>query len=220
MSSVASCSQRIDGSSTSSSAHDSRIVNAFIYGIVLLAAIVWTDGIESFSVSIKAIEPSDHESDVVVVSIPDVVVVSIPKIGSPKTVRAEADSSDDVAAPLGPSGARLITGSTAASPHPASPPPGQILISAPAAPAAEQKLQPAMKIGLTGGHWNTVNLFTHSRRKVPSKFASTYRSVLKMLAIMKLPRILQDAALTHAMIVGTASAYDPYGGGKDAGLLC
>jgi peptidoglycan lytic transglycosylase len=217
MSSVASCSQSIDGSSTSSSAHYSRIVIAFIYCIVFLTAIVWTGGIEIYGVSIKAIEPSDLETDVVVISIPDVVVVSIPNVGFPKTDLAEAESSDNAAAPPGRSDTSLITGSTAELPRPASPPPGHVLMPEPAAPTAEQKLQRAMKPALAGGQRNAVNPFTYSPRKVLSKFAAAYRSVLKLLAIMELPRILQDAALTHAMIVGTASAYDPYSGGKDAG---
>jgi rare lipoprotein A len=217
MSSVASCSQRIDGSSTSSSAHYSRIVIAFIYCVALWAAIVRTGSDESYVVSIKATMPSDLESDMVVVSIPDVVVVSIPNVEFLQTVRVEAESSDDAAAPPGWTGTSLITGSTAELPRPASPPPGHALMAEPAAPAPGPKLLRAMKFELAGGHGNAVNPFTYGRHQVPSKFAAAYRSVLKLLAITELPRILQEAVLTHAMIVGTASAYDPYSGGTDAG---
>jgi peptidoglycan lytic transglycosylase len=217
MSSVASRSQSIGGSSTSSSAHYSRTVNTFIFCIVLLTAIVWTGAIESFGVSIKAIEPSDIESDTVVVSIPEAVVVAIPNTEFPKTVRAEVESSNDDAAPLGRSGTSLITGSTAALQPPASPPPGHVLMPEPAAPTAGQKFQKAMKIALASRHRSTAIPIMDRPRKVSSKFAAAYRSVLKLLAIMELPRILQDAALTNAMIVGTASVYDPYSGDNDAG---
>jgi rare lipoprotein A len=88
----------------------------------------------------------------------------------------------------------------------------------PAAPAPGQKLPRAVKIGLAGGHRKAVNPFTYGRRKVLRNFVATYRSVLKLLAIMELPRIRQDAALTHATIVGTASTYNPYDDyGNDAG---
>lgn len=214
MTSVASCSQRIDGSSISSSAHYSRIVIAFTYCIVLWAAIGRTGGEESF-----AIMPSDIESDMMVVSIPDVVVVSIPNVEFPQTVRAEAESSDSAAAAPGRSDTRLITGSTVELPRPASSPPRHVVMPEPAAPAPGQKLPRAVKIGLAGGHRKAVNPFTYGRRKVLRNFVATYRSVLKLLAIMELPRIRQDAALTHAMIVGAASTYDPYDGGADSGGL-
>jgi rare lipoprotein A len=208
MSSVASCSQRIDGSSTSSSAYYSRIVIAFIYCIVLWAAIGRTGGEESYAVSIKAVMPSDLE--------PDIVAVSIPSVEFPQTVRAEAELSGDAAAP-GRSDTRLITGSTAELPRPASPPPGHVLMREPAASAPEPKLPRALKIGLAREHRKAVNPFTYGRRKVLPNFVAAYRSVLKLLAIMELPRIRQDAALTHAMIVGAASTYDPHDGGADSG---
>jgi hypothetical protein len=68
MPSVASSSQRIDGAGPSSSARCGRAVITFIYCIVLLTATVWTEGDESYAVSINAAMSSDLDSDVMVVS--------------------------------------------------------------------------------------------------------------------------------------------------------
>lgn len=57
----------------------------------------------------------------------------------------------------------------------------------------------------------------NTRRSVLPKFAAAYRSVLKLVALMQLPRIQEETALAQAMIVGTASTYNPYRDGKEEG---
>lgn len=54
-----------------------------------------------------------------------------------------------------------------------------------------------------------------TRRNVLPKFAAAYRSLLKLVALMELPRIQEETA--QAMIVGTASTYNPYRDGKAEG---
>jgi rare lipoprotein A len=210
MSSAISYSQCVDGPCISLSAHCSRIVIALIYYVVFLTAIVWACGEERYVVSINDI-PSNLETDL--------AVIFMPNIGVPKTICAEAKLSDDAAVSPDRSGTSIITGSTPELKRPASTPLSHALVPKLAASAPGQKLLRAMKFGFTDGHHNTVDPFTFARRKGPSKFAATYRSVLKFLAIMELPRIVQNTTLTSAMIVGTASTYNPYKGGKNAGGL-
>jgi rare lipoprotein A len=164
-----------------------------------LTTIVWACGEESYVVSVNDVSSSNLESDL--------AVIFIPNIGVPKTIRAEAKLSDDAAVSPDRSGTSIITGSTPELQRPASTPLSHVLVPKLAASAPGQKMLRAMKFGFTGGHHN----------KGPSKFVATYRSVLKFLAIMELPRILQNATLTPVMVVGTASTYDPYKGGEDAG---
>ena len=208
MSSAASSSQRIDGSSPSPSARCDRAVFAFMYCIVLLTAMVWTEGDESYAVSIKAAMSSDLDSDM--------VVVSVPNVGSLAKSGTEAESSDDAAALAGRSGTNSISESAAAWPLRVSSAPGLALMPEPV--PARQTLLGAMKVGLAGARRNAANQLAYGRRKVLPKFVAAYRSLLKLVAVMALPRIRQDAALTHATIFGTASTYNPYDDyGNDAG---
>jgi peptidoglycan lytic transglycosylase len=209
MSSIASCPERIDGSSSTPSAHYCRVVIAFIYCvIVFLTAVSWSGGEKSYVVSINTTMPSDLDSNM--------VIVSIPNAGFPGTNHAELELSDVTVAPLDQYGS-IITGSTARLRRRASPLPNHALMLHPAAPAPGQKFLRAMENGLAGGRRSATSAFTFGRDNAASKFVATYRSMLKLLAIMELPRILQDAALTQAMLVGTASVYDPNDGGKDSG---
>ncbi len=45
--------------------------------------------------------------------------------------------------------------------------------------------------------------------KFAPRFATAYRSLLKLVILMGLPRIQDEAALMHATIVGTVSTYNP-----------
>jgi rare lipoprotein A len=49
------------------------------------------------------------------------------------------------------------------------------------------------------------------------KFATAYRSILKLAAIVGLPRLQEEAALSRATIIGTISTYNPYRDGKEEG---
>jgi rare lipoprotein A len=53
--------------------------------------------------------------------------------------------------------------------------------------------------------------------RVRPAFPTAYRSVLKLVALMSLPRIQEDAALAQSAVVGTASTYNPYRDGNDTG---
>jgi rare lipoprotein A len=45
--------------------------------------------------------------------------------------------------------------------------------------------------------------------KLAPRFATAYRSLMKLVILMGLPRIQDEAALMHATIVGTVSTYNP-----------
>jgi rare lipoprotein A len=59
--------------------------------------------------------------------------------------------------------------------------------------------------------------FAASRKNVRSKFAAAYRSILKLAAVVGLPRIQEEAALSRMTIIGTISTYNPYRDGKEEG---
>lgn len=118
----------------------------------------------------------------------DVVIVSLANLSFPTERRAPAASSDDAA----PNRAGSDTSQSAKSAS----------LSPPEPPAL-------------GYAW-TPDPVAVGRQKVLPKFAAAYRSLLKLVAVMGLRRIQDDAALTHAAIVGTASTYNPYRDGRDA----
>src|SRR6185503_3728483 len=57
------------------------------------------------------------------------------------------------------------------------------------------------------------------RKNVLPKFATAYRSILKLAAVVGLPRLQEEAALSRATIIGTISTYNPYRDGKEEGGL-
>ena len=132
------------------------------------------------------------DNDSYVVSIEDldsdVVVVSLANLGFPMERRAPAASSDDAVTDRAGSDTSPITESAN--------------LARPAPPALGKAWMP--------------DLVAHSRQKLLPKFVNAYRSLLKLVAVMGLSRIQDNAALTHATIVGTASTYNPYRDGGDA----
>ncbi len=57
------------------------------------------------------------------------------------------------------------------------------------------------------------------RKNVLPKFATAYRSILKLAAVVGLPHLQAKAAISRATIVGTISTYNPYRDGKEEGGL-
>src|SRR4029078_9591259 len=55
------------------------------------------------------------------------------------------------------------------------------------------------------------------RKNVLPKFATAYRSILKLAAVVGLPRLQEEAALSRATIIGTISTYNPYRDGREEG---
>jgi rare lipoprotein A len=55
------------------------------------------------------------------------------------------------------------------------------------------------------------------QQKMLPKFAAAYRSILRFATIIGLPRILEEAALSRATIIGVISTYNPYREGKEEG---
>jgi rare lipoprotein A len=64
---------------------------------------------------------------------------------------------------------------------------------------------------------NGINLISHARKDMLSKFSGAYRSILKLAAMVGLPRIQEEAVLSRTTIVGTISTYNPYRDGKEEG---
>jgi rare lipoprotein A len=64
---------------------------------------------------------------------------------------------------------------------------------------------------------NGTELVSHARKEMVSKFSTAYRSILKLAAVVGLPRIQEEAALSRTTIIGTISTYNPYRDGKEEG---
>jgi len=64
---------------------------------------------------------------------------------------------------------------------------------------------------------NSTNLISHARKDMLSKFSAAYRSILKLAAMVGLPRIQEEAALARTTIVGAISTYNPYRDGREEG---
>jgi len=61
------------------------------------------------------------------------------------------------------------------------------------------------------------DLLAYAQRQLLPEFASVYRPVFKLAAVMQLPRIRYEAELTRTMLFGTVSTYNPYRDGKEEG---
>jgi rare lipoprotein A len=66
---------------------------------------------------------------------------------------------------------------------------------------------------------NGTNVISNARKEMVSKFSTAYRSVLKLAAMVGLPRIQEEAALSRTTIIGTISTYNPYRDGKEEGSV-
>jgi rare lipoprotein A len=64
---------------------------------------------------------------------------------------------------------------------------------------------------------NGTNVVSYARKEMVSKFSAAYRSILKLAAMVGLPRIQEEAVLSRTTIVGTISTYNPYRDGKEEG---
>ena len=72
---------------------------------------------------------------------------------------------------------------------------------------------------LTNFESTGVNPVPLARKNASSKFAAIYRSIFKFAAMVGLPRIQEEAALSRTTIIGTISTYNPYRDGKEEGGL-
>jgi rare lipoprotein A len=77
--------------------------------------------------------------------------------------------------------------------------------------------QSAADIIFTKPGSNRTDLAAHARKGTVSKFSRAYRSVLKLVAMVGLPRIREEAALSRTTVIGTISTYNPYRDGKEEG---
>jgi rare lipoprotein A len=64
---------------------------------------------------------------------------------------------------------------------------------------------------------NGRNLISQARKDMLSKFSAAYRSIFKLAAMVGLPRIQEEAAISRTTIIGTISTYNPYRDGKEEG---
>jgi rare lipoprotein A len=196
-----SFSQRIGGLGASVSARCSQAAIAFIFGTGLLHAIVGTDDGESYVVSLNNVDSY-------------VVVVSLANVGFQAKSRPEVGLSDDVATHHARSETSDIVKSASLSRADPSPV-GNTSTPNSAVLRAEQDMLQAMRFGLAGASRNDADVVAYRRHKADPEFFGAYRFLLKLVAVMNLQRIQDDAALRYVTITGTASTYNPYRDGSN-----
>lgn len=97
-------------------------------------------------------------------------------------------------------------------------PPASIdLLPVPSAPGTGHDMLDTVEIALASVSTSGVDLISYAKRKMLPQFTTVYRAVLHRVAMMGLPRIQDEAALTHSTIVGTVSTYNPYRDGNEEG---
>lgn len=97
-------------------------------------------------------------------------------------------------------------------------PPASIdLLPVPSAPGTGHDMLDTVEIALASVSTSGVDLISYAKRKMLPQFTTVYRAVLQRVAMMGLPRIQDEAALTHSTIVGTVSTYNPYRDGNEEG---
>jgi rare lipoprotein A len=62
-----------------------------------------------------------------------------------------------------------------------------------------------------------ANFLFRARKKMLSSFTTAYQSIRKMAAMVVLPRLQEEAALSRTTLVGTISTYNPYRDGREEG---
>jgi len=82
---------------------------------------------------------------------------------------------------------------------------------------ADSTLHQSAQITFTELGSNSANFVSHARKRMVSKFSTAYRSILKLAAMVGLPRIQEEAALSRTTIIGTISTYNPYRDGREEG---
>jgi peptidoglycan lytic transglycosylase len=91
------------------------------------------------------------------------------------------------------------------------------LLPVPSAPGTGHDMLDTVGIALASVSTSGVDLISYAKRKMLPQFTTVYRAVLQRVAMMGLPRIQDEAALTHSTIVGTVSTYNPYRDGNEEG---
>jgi rare lipoprotein A len=166
---------------------------------VLMSGVAWPDGDDGHAASIKALQQSDLDS---------AVMAPVTKISLPTVSPTETGVVNEIDTNLGKSETVRASATVRSEPLP----------PVDTAPMGAALLR-AMRSGLAGARHDAELAVTHVRQKTLPKFFAEYRSLLKQVAMMGLPRIREDAALASAMIVGTASSYNPFHEGYREGGL-
>jgi peptidoglycan lytic transglycosylase len=165
-------------------------MTSFTLAIVFLAGMVW-DGIESrYAAPLAAAIQTNLDSGTVVLSLASTPDAEI----SGRINRAETCGT-----PMLVELARFDSPVTEAE----LPPPSVV-------PQIPNDIFAAIRNASASAGASGVDLLSIARKKVLPRFAPAYRSVLRLATFMGLPRIQSEAALNHAMIMGTVSTYNPY----------
>ena len=185
-----------------------RATITFALALAFLVGMIW-DGIESnYAAWITAAIQSSPDSNVVVLSFAaasfledtDIDSTLPDEVASQSDRRETCDATDMVAL------ARLDL-----------PTDDNELMPPPVSPPIHNEIFEMIRSASAGMNNRGVDLVSFARQKVLPKFASAYRSVLKLAALMELPRVQDDATLARSRIIGTVSTYNPYREGKEEG---
>jgi len=169
---------------------------------------VWDD-IENRYAVINAIGQSNLESDTVVLSLVN-AGVPIDEIRTASPVDAGAQPASAEICPL------TDTDNVALSLL-ESPATGNDTLPPSIARQTRHDMLNAVGVILASASNNNVELVWYAPSNMLPKFATAYHSMRKLIAMMELARIRNEAALTRTTIVGTVSTYNPFSEGKEEG---
>ncbi len=170
-----------------------RLAATVAFSLLFLVGMVW-DGIE-------AATQSDVSSGAVVLSLADADISVVIDVDKPLPNNDDSEPYDLAGS--------CVTETIAALRPLELPADNNELLTIPDAPRARQGLLGAMGVMIANASGNGS--------KLAPRFGTAYRSVLKLVTMMGLPRIQDEAALMHATIVGTVSTYNPRRDGYQEG---
>ncbi|HKA75522.1 MAG TPA: septal ring lytic transglycosylase RlpA family protein [Pseudolabrys sp.] len=174
----------------------------FILALALFAGTVWGGiGDESSIVSVDFVQQSEHDSDVIVLSITDA------EISAPTNVGGSAPDAAGIALSLPDTCPLETTGILALIELPAD---AGDLASFSVAPRATRGMLDTMGDKFASASGTGSNLVEYARRKMLPQFFSAYRSVFRLATLMGLPRTQDEATLAHITVVGVVSTYNPF----------
>jgi rare lipoprotein A len=181
-----------------------RAVTVLVLAVILFSGMSWADDTDRSVLSIKAVDS-------------DVVVLALADTEQPATTAdTETSSVDEV-------GAEPVSAETCPIENTAGLSLAELrlasrdLLPFAITPQTARRMLKMMPGALAGMSSDGVNLVAYMRRKIAPQFAAMYRAVVKRVAVMGLPSILNESAITRPTVAGAVSTYNPYRDGTEEG---
>lgn len=206
----------------------SRAVTAFVVAIVMLPGMCWDDAADRYVVPVEAALHAGSDPDVVVLALAttersaaaaDVQASSVDDhdaAADTETSSVNDDDDDDIGVQPGGTDTCPVENTAALSLAELRLASSDLMPFA-ITPRTAHRMLEMTPGALAGMRTGDVDLVSYTRGKIAPQFAAMYRAVAKRVAVLGLPRIQNESAITRATIVGTVSTYNPYRDGAEEG---